>query len=146
MDKGSRGRFACMVVYVHLDKPLVSHVLINGNLQNIEYESLLMVCFTCGRYGQLKESCSIVGNLVSPKNQTPSSDMVMTEVGVSIRIAVYGPWMVVEKKSRRKSSNLQNSRMVNQENKAMGSRFMALISTDKKKGDFSQEIKKSKEA
>ncbi|MBA0853993.1 hypothetical protein Goshw_024710 [Gossypium schwendimanii] len=40
-----RGRFARMAIYVNLDKPLVSQVLINGVLQRIEYEYLPIVCF-----------------------------------------------------------------------------------------------------
>ncbi|KAK8289416.1 hypothetical protein V6Z12_D07G190800 [Gossypium hirsutum] len=46
-----------MAVYVNLGKPLISKVLINGNLQRVEYESLLVMCFFCGRYGYNNESC-----------------------------------------------------------------------------------------
>ncbi|MBA0679658.1 hypothetical protein Goari_011415 [Gossypium aridum] len=45
IDNRVRGRFARMAIYVNLDKPLVSQVLINGVLQRIEYEYLPIVCF-----------------------------------------------------------------------------------------------------
>ncbi|MBA0553722.1 hypothetical protein Golob_012873 [Gossypium lobatum] len=44
-DNRVRGRFARMAIYVNLDKPLVSQVLINGVLQRIEYEYLPIVFF-----------------------------------------------------------------------------------------------------
>ncbi|KAK5772233.1 hypothetical protein PVK06_048513 [Gossypium arboreum] len=56
-DNKARGRYARMVVYVNLEKPLISKVLINGNIQRIEYESLPVVCFSRGRHGHFKESC-----------------------------------------------------------------------------------------
>ncbi|MBA0672731.1 hypothetical protein Goklo_029724 [Gossypium klotzschianum] len=57
IDSKVRVRYASMTVYVNLGKPLISKVLINGNLQRVEYESLLVVCFFCGRYGHNNESC-----------------------------------------------------------------------------------------
>ncbi|KAG8501560.1 hypothetical protein CXB51_003854 [Gossypium anomalum] len=41
MDNRVKGKFARMVVYVTLDRPLVSQVLINGKIQRVEYEFLL---------------------------------------------------------------------------------------------------------
>ncbi|PPD73539.1 hypothetical protein GOBAR_DD29535 [Gossypium barbadense] len=56
-DNRVRGRFACMAVYVNLDKPLVSQVLINGKIQRDEYELLPTVSFHYGRYVHVKEVC-----------------------------------------------------------------------------------------
>ncbi|MBA0586007.1 hypothetical protein Gorai_016762 [Gossypium raimondii] len=53
----TKGRFARMVVYASLNKPLISNVLINGKPQRVEYEFLSLVCFECGRYGYMKETC-----------------------------------------------------------------------------------------
>lgn len=50
-----RRRFARMLVYVNLDKPLVSQVLINGKIQKIEYVFLPKVCFHYRHYRHLKE-------------------------------------------------------------------------------------------
>ncbi|MBA0765642.1 hypothetical protein Gotri_014802 [Gossypium trilobum] len=52
-----KGCFARMVVYVSLNKPLISKVLINGKPQRVEYEFLSLVCFECGRYGYMKKTC-----------------------------------------------------------------------------------------
>ncbi|MBA0843111.1 hypothetical protein Goarm_000325 [Gossypium armourianum] len=57
-DSKTRGRFARMAVLVDLDKPLVSQVLVNGELQRVEYEALPTICFSCGKYGHLKKLCA----------------------------------------------------------------------------------------
>lgn len=101
-DNKVRGCFACMVVYVNLDKPLISPKMINDKIQRVEYESLLMVCFHCGRYGHLKEMCpqkttennhvnDSMSSIPSPKNKTTMEDETdkMPEP--------FGPWMLVEK-------------------------------------------------
>ncbi|KAK5784474.1 hypothetical protein PVK06_038998 [Gossypium arboreum] len=56
-DSRMRGKFARMTVYVNLDKPLTSQVLINYTLQWVEFESLPVICFGCGRYDHLKYVC-----------------------------------------------------------------------------------------
>lgn len=38
-DNKVRGRYAQMAVYVNMEKPLISKVLINGKIQRIEYKS-----------------------------------------------------------------------------------------------------------
>ncbi|KAK9018369.1 hypothetical protein V6N11_001345 [Hibiscus sabdariffa] len=47
-----------MTVKINLKKPLVSKIAINGQLQFVEYESLPMVCFKCGVYGHVSDSCA----------------------------------------------------------------------------------------
>ncbi|MBA0686161.1 hypothetical protein Goari_013776, partial [Gossypium aridum] len=54
IDNRARGCFARMAVYVNLEKPLVSQVLINGRSQKVEYGSLSTICFHCGRYGHVE--------------------------------------------------------------------------------------------
>ncbi|KAK5841881.1 hypothetical protein PVK06_004205 [Gossypium arboreum] len=58
-DNRTRGRFARMVVFINLDKPLVSQIRVNGNIQRVEYEGLPTVCFACGKYGHVREMCSL---------------------------------------------------------------------------------------
>lgn len=53
-DNKTRGHFACMALYVNLDRPLVSQILINGKIQQVVYEFLPFICFRCGRYGHVK--------------------------------------------------------------------------------------------
>ncbi|KAK8497449.1 hypothetical protein V6N12_016973 [Hibiscus sabdariffa] len=57
-DFEGRGRFARMAVKINLKKPLVSKITINGEIQFVEYESLSMVCFKCGVYGHVSDSCA----------------------------------------------------------------------------------------
>ncbi|KAL4354895.1 hypothetical protein GQ457_06G021910 [Hibiscus cannabinus] len=57
-ESGCRGRFAGMAIRVDLNKPLVSKLLVNGKLQVIEYESLPIICFNCGKYGHSSEVCA----------------------------------------------------------------------------------------
>ncbi|MBA0590294.1 hypothetical protein Gorai_019007 [Gossypium raimondii] len=56
-DSRMRGKFARMTVHVNFDKPLTSQVLINDTLQWVEFESLPLICFGCGRYDHLKDVC-----------------------------------------------------------------------------------------
>ncbi|XP_017636648.1 uncharacterized protein LOC108478683 [Gossypium arboreum] len=56
-DNRTQGRFARMAVYVNLEEPLVSQILINGRIQKVEYESLSTICFHCGRYGHVENIC-----------------------------------------------------------------------------------------
>ncbi|MBA0653904.1 hypothetical protein Goklo_021004 [Gossypium klotzschianum] len=58
-DSKFRGRLARMVMYVNLEKPLVSQVLVNGVLLRVEYESLPTIRYTCGKYGHTKEICPL---------------------------------------------------------------------------------------
>ncbi|MBA0709189.1 hypothetical protein Golax_024242 [Gossypium laxum] len=39
-DNQTRGRFARLVVYLNLEKPLISHIIIDGAVQRVEYEAL----------------------------------------------------------------------------------------------------------
>ncbi|MBA0664655.1 hypothetical protein Goklo_004623 [Gossypium klotzschianum] len=67
-----------LVVYVNLDKPLVSQILINGNIQKDEF--LPMVCFHCGRYGHMKDVCPFrVFEPRSGKHPTPSKTLPEVE-------------------------------------------------------------------
>nr|KJB10274.1 hypothetical protein B456_001G193300 [Gossypium raimondii] len=93
-DSKVRVRYACMAVYVNLGKPLISKVLINGNLQRVEYESLLVMCFFCGRYGHNNESC--------PYTSLPSrlSKVMDPMTGINQKMD-FGPWMLEERRSRR---------------------------------------------
>ncbi|KAK8487976.1 hypothetical protein V6N12_024944 [Hibiscus sabdariffa] len=57
IDYGCRGRFAGMAIKIILKQPLVSKIVINERTHNIEYESLLMVCFNCDIYGHISDHC-----------------------------------------------------------------------------------------
>ena len=56
-QEGLRGHFARMAVELDLRKPLVSYIKINGRKQDVEYESLLVICYCCGQYGHNLKLC-----------------------------------------------------------------------------------------
>ncbi|MBA0798245.1 hypothetical protein Gohar_008856 [Gossypium harknessii] len=56
-ESGVRDRVAKMTVFIDLEKLFTSQILVNGKVQRVEFEALLAVCFTCGRYGHLKGLC-----------------------------------------------------------------------------------------
>lgn len=109
----TRGRFAHMAVFVNLDRPLISKVLVDGDVQRVEYESLPMVCFNCGKYGHVKELClSVEVEAVLERSKAvlerTEADAVVApgEVageGGDGKNVEFRPWMIVNRKSRRGS-------------------------------------------
>ncbi|MBA0582307.1 hypothetical protein Gorai_024458 [Gossypium raimondii] len=108
-DCGSRGRFACTAVFINLNKPLIPHVLINGMVQRVEYELLLAVCFLCGRYSHVRD-------LFPSKETVMDGEMAKEAVIVDLpekekmkeSPESFGPWMFVERKSRKNSRGNEN--------------------------------------
>ena len=54
---GERGRFARLCVQVNLDKPLVRKLYLSKLAQNVLYEGINTLCFSCGRIGHKIETC-----------------------------------------------------------------------------------------
>ncbi|XP_019164608.1 PREDICTED: uncharacterized protein LOC109160818 [Ipomoea nil] len=52
-----KGRYARAAVEIDLDKPLVSEIWVEDQVQAVEYESLHVVCFGCGLIGHREQSC-----------------------------------------------------------------------------------------
>ncbi|KAL1149450.1 hypothetical protein V6Z11_A10G191700 [Gossypium hirsutum] len=124
-DSKARGRYALMAVYVNLGRPLISKILINGNPQRIEHENLCMVCFKCGRYGHIKENYS--SNTNPPELKRDGELMEQTfSPSVAAGVEEYGPWMLVERRSRH--STLDRSKKGNflKGENISGSRFNSL--------------------
>ncbi|KAH1107992.1 hypothetical protein J1N35_011760 [Gossypium stocksii] len=134
-DNRARGRFARMAVYIDLEKPLVLHLLINGRKQTVEYESLPTICFHCVRYGHTEIFCAF-RNSIPTRQETidlpGSSSKVQTRVvDESVKSSeMYGPWMIVERKSRRKFRENGYISAENQEGRKEGSRFRILTTRD----------------
>ncbi|PPD89562.1 hypothetical protein GOBAR_DD13512 [Gossypium barbadense] len=108
-DNRTKGRFTRLVVYINQDMSLVSHILINGKLQKVEYEFLPTVCCHCGRYDYLKEVCpSRVPEPSSVKQPLPSSTLTEVEKiivnGSEETGETYEPWMLVESEATGSSS------------------------------------------
>ena len=52
-----KGRFARLYVQVNLDKPLVRKLYLGKPAQNVLYEGINTLCFSCGRIGHKIETC-----------------------------------------------------------------------------------------
>ncbi|CAN1801889.1 hypothetical protein LINPERHAP1_LOCUS23151 [Linum perenne] len=52
-----RGKFARIAIEIDLDKHLSPVVLLDGTIQQIEYENLPNLCFECGRVGHERAEC-----------------------------------------------------------------------------------------
>lgn len=57
---GRRGRFARFALVADLLKPLEAFVGFNGIPYCVEYEGLPLICYNCGQYGHIKDSCPVV--------------------------------------------------------------------------------------
>ena len=47
----ARGRYARICVQIDLNKPLVRQILLEGQIQDIQYEGINSLCFSCGQVG-----------------------------------------------------------------------------------------------
>ncbi|XP_040950683.1 uncharacterized protein [Gossypium hirsutum] len=148
-DNRTRGRFARLAVFINLDKPLISQVMVDNTVQKLEYEALLTVCFSCGKYGHVKEFCPMV---VVDQTRGQSANVVVEAQGdVGGRTdgdqrPEFGQWMLVERKARRGQHVHQASGAEKSGNDSFGSRFSVLnqvgdLGSDLKvaNGDFSRE-------
>ncbi|KAH1130538.1 hypothetical protein J1N35_001916 [Gossypium stocksii] len=164
-DNQTRGRFARLAVYINLDQPLISQVFINGTLQRIEYEALRTVCFTCSKYGHVKDMCSPVkiGQNPATVDGSLSNGAVTINDGKTTIVLIeskskeiepaYGPWMLVEKRQSRWGRGSSSTENLGKQIKfPLGRRFSALMReedfNDKRilDADFSKENDKRKEA
>ncbi|KAL4385355.1 hypothetical protein GQ457_15G011870 [Hibiscus cannabinus] len=93
--EGSRGRFVCSVVVINFDKPLIPSVVIEGWQKSVEYERLLLICFSCGKYRHSKYLCC---GIETPKGKEQENKRLMKIVD-----DMYGPWMHVSGQKRQSS-------------------------------------------
>ncbi|KAH1031682.1 hypothetical protein J1N35_043856 [Gossypium stocksii] len=117
LDGKAKGRYARMVVFVNLGRPLVSKILINRNPQRIEYDNLPIVCFKCGFYGHFKENCS---SMVQPSKVIENGES-------SANIAATSrPWMLVEWRSKHGTSERVKKGNNLKKREFLGSKFQSL--------------------
>ncbi|GMI96503.1 hypothetical protein HRI_003319600 [Hibiscus trionum] len=115
-ESGQRGIFARMAIKIDLRKPLIFKIVINGNVQIVEYESLPTVCFGCGKYGHSQDVCPDAKQPSDEPNTAQSDTSPDTakaygsadsssDVGTRNHPSnqSFGPWMLVEKRQRRPS-------------------------------------------
>ncbi|MBA0668035.1 hypothetical protein Goklo_001015 [Gossypium klotzschianum] len=115
IDSRMGGCFNRLVVYVNLERPLVSQILINGRPQRVEYESLQTICFHCERYGHVKDNCSFRSARINVEKETALPEMIpenhnLVEDGKVEKDENYRPWITVERRPRQKfRDNVQHS-------------------------------------
>ncbi|MBA0790878.1 hypothetical protein Gohar_015495 [Gossypium harknessii] len=127
-----------MVVFVDLEKPLTLQVLINGRLQRVKFEALPEICFLCGKYGYLQSLClssltdrnSHGGEENSKSSLSSGTTPVKKRDVLPMTGEAFSPWMVVERKSRRKQERIRGQKVKISKGNLVGSRFEALSSMD----------------
>ncbi|KAK3184852.1 hypothetical protein Dsin_032138 [Dipteronia sinensis] len=99
----ARGRYARICVEIDISKPLLGSLTIDDRTVRVEYESLGLICFKCGRYGHSKDSCR--EGVVEQKVEDPSESDGITQDEKEKNL--FGPWMLVSygKHGNRNSGN-----------------------------------------
>ncbi|MBA0568406.1 hypothetical protein Golob_005904 [Gossypium lobatum] len=105
---------------------LVSQVMVNGELQRVEYQVLPTICFSCGKYGHLKEQCTSPAAEKISVSREVSGNTELVDSTLGGEGSAFGLWMVVEQKSRRGQKDLRNQKGENQGKARSGSRFSIL--------------------
>ncbi|PPD84869.1 hypothetical protein GOBAR_DD18205 [Gossypium barbadense] len=112
-------------------KAIGGMVLVNGEIQHVEYEALLTICFSCGKYEQVKYICpSLAMDPVSESGKKATFELSREAVigtGV-VAETMYGMSMMVERKSRRGKSDSQGSKDKVTKKATLESRFTVLFS------------------
>ncbi|KAK9017890.1 hypothetical protein V6N11_000890 [Hibiscus sabdariffa] len=128
-ESGRRGRFARMALSIDLSKPLISKLIVNGRVQLVEYESLPVICFQCGRYGHAKEGCPDLRHNQSPSATEP---VLPSEAPSNIPTdsVSFGPWMVAARRTRKPSPNFSAAKVPNASSFGQVSRFQPIFVSD----------------
>ena len=93
-ENANRGKFARLVIKIDLSKPLISRFKIDGKIQNVEYEDLPTICYSCGRFGHSVETCTFHENHGRGRNDTKEKEpMTLVVEESSITGPNLGPWM-----------------------------------------------------
>ncbi|CAN1797716.1 hypothetical protein LINPERHAP1_LOCUS21394 [Linum perenne] len=106
-QRAERGKFARIAIEIDLNEPLLSNVLLDGVIQNVEYENMPALCFGYGRirheakgYPHLLDGAPTIAAVdttaIGPTTEVPSTGTASTSDG-------YNPWMLVSRKQRRSS-------------------------------------------
>ncbi|CAI0559494.1 unnamed protein product [Linum tenue] len=102
-EKLERGKFARIVIELDMSKPLPTRIRLDGEWQQVLYENLPTICYSCGRIGHKEDSCPLklppppLTIMMAP-DQTQNSPPVAESPEIP---AGYGPWMQVVRKSKR---------------------------------------------
>ncbi|KAI9113659.1 hypothetical protein K1719_015586 [Acacia pycnantha] len=126
-DSGDHGKFARIAVVIDLTKPLISKIQVDGELIFVEYGGLPSICFNCGLYGHLQDSCSakMVADARVSTVSSPSSEPNVPARDVQ-ESPHFGAWMQVQR--RRRNVDRGNKSNIASDSKSVvnGSRFEVL--------------------
>lgn len=98
----SKGKFARLCVQLNLDEPLVNLIRVGGIRQQVQYEGLGSLCFSCGRMGHQAVGCPY--KVQPPANADSATAMEESLVQVTSKTKVrqderaFGPWTLVTRK------------------------------------------------
>ena len=70
-----RGQYARNCVLVDLSKPLINQILLEGLVQEIQYEGFWCLCFLCGRVGHHRDGCPHTIKAQTPKDHEAAETM-----------------------------------------------------------------------
>ncbi|CAN1122463.1 hypothetical protein LINPERHAP1_LOCUS6649 [Linum perenne] len=99
-QRAERGKFARIAVEIDLSELLAPVVELDGALQTVEYENMPLLCFECGMVGHEIHNCPSGARAIThvADSSTEGAAAVVSDLPAA---GNYGPWMVVERKSRR---------------------------------------------
>ncbi|MBA0548947.1 hypothetical protein Golob_020009 [Gossypium lobatum] len=106
--------FARLAVYIDLGKFLVSKLQMDGIVQRVEYESMSLLYFGCRRFGHSCDACL---------HRSSNKDAIAHD---SDKEDQFGPWMLVERKSRQRPLTATKEIVDSIDARAEGSRFSVL--------------------
>lgn len=140
-----KARFARLAVRLDLTKPLVSMFKIDGVTQFVEYEGLPTICFHCGCYGHLENTCPLKLHQRQQGHEQQSSAAptapatpVMDETPAAIRAReiqqkekqLFGEWMQVPSRGARRYRSSKKPSDNPASATLGGSRFGVLATSD----------------
>lgn len=130
-ESGEQGKFDRMAVEIDLTKPLIPRIQVDDETILVEYENLPMICFHCGRYGHLRDSCPET----QPARPTPLSSQPEENIKAIVNVEANGPtseeehfgaWMQVQRKQRFPAKGMQKPLVQGNLASTSGSRFDVL--------------------
>ncbi|CAN1790105.1 hypothetical protein LINPERHAP1_LOCUS18708 [Linum perenne] len=101
-QSAKRGKFAWIVIELDLNEPLPLVVMLDGQPQPVEYESLPNLCFECGRIGHLSINCPKNPLAVLPPPSDPQGVLTVVKGPGLVAPVVdqFGPWMLVSRRHK----------------------------------------------
>lgn len=111
-----KGKFARISVELNLNKKLVPRIKIRNIIYRLEYEGLNMICFSCGRYGHLKDQCSVISqtshsgtqdghkNILSETDQQPENCDLRNQ---QANDSTFGSWILVKRNTGKRNEKKQ---------------------------------------